>query len=125
MKLVSISFFLPQVLWTCSSFSVPNTNSQREAHVSLRAESGRGFFDVLENIFPGSKRTTSRQCRARDLVKDFVEEMKCFSSVNGAKAFSEACSSNVVYEDTFEKEPFVGRKVCSRIVKESLCHIVC
>jgi hypothetical protein len=53
----------------------------------------------------------SRFCKARELVKSLVEEDKCFSTEEGAICFGDVCASNVVYEDCYEPQPFVGRTV--------------
>ena len=52
-----------------------------------------------------------RFCKARELVKSLVEEEKCFSTEAGAREFGEVCAINIVYEDCFEPQPFVGKSV--------------
>jgi len=46
---------------------------------------------------------------ARDLIRTLVEEEKCYTTEAGAQAFADACATNVVYEDCYESQPFVGR----------------
>jgi hypothetical protein len=66
----------------------------------------------LENLI-GSKiaASASRFCKARELVKSLIEEEKCFSTEAGAMEFGEVCAANIVYEDCFEPQPFVGKMV--------------
>ena len=51
----------------------------------------------------------SRETKARDLVTTLIEEDKCFASKTGAIAFGNVCADDVVYNDCFEPEPFVGK----------------
>lgn len=46
---------------------------------------------------------------ARDLVESLVNDEKCFTTDNGARAFGDACATNIVYEDCFEPQPIVGK----------------
>jgi hypothetical protein len=66
----------------------------------------------LENQF-GSKpaASASRFCKARELVKSLIEEEKCFSTEAGAMEFGAVCAANIVYEDCFKPQPFVGKTV--------------
>ena len=66
--------------------------------------------NFLESLFD-SKSKATRSTPARDLMKLLVEENKCFSTKEGATSFGAACADDVVYEDRFEPEPFVGRIV--------------
>ena len=52
--------------------------------------------------------------KAQELVKSLVVDEKCFSTEDGAKAFGEACSVNIVYEDCFEPQPVVGKTPVTR-----------
>lgn len=76
------------------------------------------FFDGLTTMFNGDKAASSRFCKAKELIKDLLEEQGCFSTDAGALAFGEACALNIVYEDCFEPQPFVGRAV--RVLSVSL-----
>lgn len=60
-----------------------------------------------------STQDVDRVCEARDLVRSLIEDKGCFSSEFGAMAFGDSCSADCIYEDCFEPEPFVGKKVCS------------
>ena len=62
---------------------------------------------ALQAVFGGQAKTR----KARDLIQSLVQEQECFSSQQGAEAFGEACAVNVVYEDRFEPQPFVGKTV--------------
>ena len=52
---------------------------------------------------------TEGRTLARDLVKGLVEDDKCYTTEIGARAFGDACATNIVYEDCFEPQPIVGR----------------
>jgi hypothetical protein len=47
--------------------------------------------------------------RAQELVQSLVLDQECFTTLEGSKAFADACAFNVVYEDCFEPHPIVGR----------------
>lgn len=47
--------------------------------------------------------------RAQELVKTLVVDEQCFSTEQGALAFADACSFNVVYEDCFQPQPITGK----------------
>ena len=70
-----------------------------------------GFSEGLNTVSNGGKGSSSRFCKAKELVKELLEEERCFATDSGALAFGEACAVNVVYEDCFEPQPFVGRAV--------------
>lgn len=54
--------------------------------------------------------SSSRLCRAKELIKGLVEDSKCFSTEEGAREFGEKCSSDVIYEDCYESSsPMVGK----------------
>ena len=75
------------------------------------AETGSGtLFDALASLV-SPKNLAPKKTAARDLVKSLVEDEKCFASADGVEAFVNACAHDVVYEDAFEPEPFVGKKV--------------
>jgi hypothetical protein len=52
---------------------------------------------------------------AQELVTSLVQEEQCYSTVDGAIAFGEACAFNVVYEDCFEAQPVLGKTVSSMV----------
>ena len=63
---------------------------------------------VRTKHYPSSKvgKTTRR---ARDLVLSLVEEEKCYTSEQGARAFGDVCAANVIIEDRFFPQPFNGK----------------
>jgi hypothetical protein len=78
----------------------------------------QGLFDNLPSIpsFPvvnssGPNEPIGRFCKARELVKSLVQEDRCFSTESGAIAFGNVCASDCVYEDCYEPNPIVGKKV--------------
>lgn len=76
----------------------------------------KGIFDGLTSgvQIPSFNKIESidRFCKARELVRSLVEEEKCFSAESGARKFGEFCAVDCIYEDCFEKQPFVGKMVC-------------
>ena len=52
-----------------------------------------------------------RVCAARELIRSLIDDKKCFSSEVGAMSFADACSSDSVYEDCYEPQPFQGKEV--------------
>jgi hypothetical protein len=57
---------------------------------------------------------------AQELVTSLVQEEQCYSTVDGAIAFGEACAFNVVYEDCFEAQPVAGKTVSIQLYYMSL-----
>jgi hypothetical protein len=98
------------VLSALAALSLLVTRSDAFAGVSVRQQRHRPsitMYAASGSIGSGKTR------RARDLVQSLVEEESCFSSEQGARAFGEVCAINVVYEDRFKPQPFVGKKVSS------------
>lgn len=58
--------------------------------------------------------------RAQELIKTLVIDEKCFSTEQGAIAFGEACSFNVVYEDCFQPQPIVGKTPVTRYMLDKV-----
>ena len=80
-------------------------------HSPSRSSTTLNLFETLFGNATSNSKATRRRCKAQDLIKSLVEEQNCFSTEEGANAFVEACASNVVYEDCFAPEPFVGKTV--------------
>lgn len=51
---------------------------------------------------------------ARDLMRSLVEDENCYTTETGAQAFADACATNIVYEDCYEPQPFVGRMAVAK-----------
>jgi len=47
---------------------------------------------------------------ASSLIQSLVVNEKCFTSTKGAQLFAESCATNVIYEDCYHPQPFVGRR---------------
>ena len=81
-------------------------------------EQGLKLVGTLGDLFGGrisiATFPASQVCKARDLVQSLVEDEKCFSTEAGAIAFGKNCAKDVVYEDCFESEPFIGKTVSRR-----------
>ena len=99
---VSLCVFLISLDSSAIAF---NVGSQPKP--SLRTALQASFFEALINPKSESRRSTP----AKDLVKMLVEENKCFSTEAGATSFGAVCAEDVLYEDCFEPEPFVGKNV--------------
>jgi len=76
-------------------------------------EQGLKLVGTLGDLFGGrisiATFPASQACKARDIVQSLVEDEKCFSTEAGAIAFGKNCAEDVVYEDCFESEPFIGK----------------
>lgn len=73
---------------------------------SSSSSSLKAFFSKKSSSSLGQK-----LCRARELVQSLVQEDNCFTTNKGAQAFGDVCAVNVVYEDRYEPQPFVGKQV--------------
>jgi hypothetical protein len=78
----------------------------------------KNVYEQLHNNQPSlrlhatpSTASSSRMCRARDLIQSLIQDENCYTTEAGARAFGEACAINVIYEDRFEPQPFVGKAV--------------
>lgn len=58
--------------------------------------------------------------RARDKMQSLIEEEQCFSTEPDVRALGDVCAYNVVLEDRFESQPFVGKAV-SRYYESTTC----
>ena len=101
---------------TSHAFTTGPTSSSFSLSSSKPSTTELKIGAALESLFGGSTKQAissgnNRFCKARDLVQFLIEKEQCYSSETGAKAFSEACADNVIYEDCFEPEPFVGKAV--------------
>ena len=96
------SVFLLSLVSSATAFNVGS-----KPQPSLRTALHASFFEALINPKSESRRSTP----AKDLVKMLVEENKCFSTEAGATSFGAVCAEDVLYEDCFEPEPFVGKTV--------------
>jgi len=87
-----------QALITFSTIRIANTPQQEQSRLILQATT------------TSTASSTSRLCRAQGLIKSLVEEAKCFATEEGARAFGEVCSRDIVYEDCFEGQPLLGKQ---------------
>ena len=58
--------------------------------------------------------------RARDLVKNLVEEKCCYVSEDSVQCFVDACASDVVIEDRFYPKPFTGKFGAEEYVRDRI-----
>ena len=94
-----------------SAFSVlsSSTTPQKPSSTKLH-DSSNPLIDLMEKISPPQQpSSSSRFCKARELITSLVEEEQCFSTEAGAREFGDVCALNIVYEDCFEPQPMVGR----------------
>ncbi|CAJ1954704.1 unnamed protein product [Cylindrotheca closterium] len=84
------------------------TSGEHNKEVSSSTSLSANF---LQDFLKGSPSLplTGRNCQARDLMQDLIQNKKCFASEVGALAFGEACADDVVYNDCYEPSPFVGK----------------
>jgi len=57
---------------------------------------------------------------ASSLIQSLITEEKCFSTVEGAQIFADSCAVNVVYEDCYEPQPFVGKTNVGQHMKDKV-----
>lgn len=86
------------------------TSSHHEESSSSSLSVVGGF---LQDLFPkgSSPLTLGGEFQARDLMKNLIQDKKCFATEVGALSFGEACADDVVYNDCYEQKPFVGKEV--------------
>eukprot|EP00591_Stephanopyxis_turris_P010643 CAMPEP_0195529174 /NCGR_PEP_ID=MMETSP0794_2-20130614/31624_1 /TAXON_ID=515487 /ORGANISM="Stephanopyxis turris, Strain CCMP 815" /LENGTH=340 /DNA_ID=CAMNT_0040660439 /DNA_START=137 /DNA_END=1159 /DNA_ORIENTATION=- len=93
--------------------SSSNTDTSYNASPSSPMDAVLDFFRPKKNDNNQQSSLTSssktRKTVAMDIVTKLVVEEECYTTENGAIAFGNSCAENVVYEDRFEKEPFVGK----------------
>ena len=116
--------FLALVLFAASNNEVSGFGT---APLPARASStvGRGRalgISTLQDFFRGNTvLPTTADCKARELVRSLVEDEKCFSTEEGALKFSQACASDIIFEDCYEPNPISGKTV-SRITRKCCCY---
>jgi hypothetical protein len=54
------------------------------------------------------------------LVKSLVEDEECFTSELGIRTFVDACATNILYEDCYEPQPFVGRQAVLKMLENKV-----
>jgi hypothetical protein len=59
--------------------------------------------------------------RAANLIDSLVQADQCFTTEEGAYKFQQACAANVLIEDRFFTQPFVGKTVSA--IYESVMHL--
>mmetsp|Transcript_23625 Transcript_23625/g.47807 ORF Transcript_23625/g.47807 Transcript_23625/m.47807 type:complete len:382 (-) Transcript_23625:54-1199(-) len=99
---------------SAQSFSV---NYVSESRIVCKATSTTGNsgnpLDSLLAIFDNKISSTGSSKKnfrmAQSLLTSLINDEKCFDSLDGAQKFADSCDLNVVYEDTFEPQPIVGR----------------
>jgi hypothetical protein len=57
---------------------------------------------------------------AHVLIKSLVEDEECFTSEMGAQTFIEACATNILFEDCYEPQPFVGRQAVLNLIQNKI-----
>ena len=120
--LVVVVSSYPAHSWTTPTFSIQRSSFGLSATPNdILNDLGRIFNNNnKKNNNNAANAGSSRFCKARELVKELVEVDKCFATLDGAAAFGEACAANIVYEDCFEPQPFVGRAAVTNHVKSKV-----
>lgn len=54
------------------------------------------------------------------MLKSLINDEKVFTTLDGAEIFANACATNVVYEDCYEPQPFVGRLNVAQHMKDKV-----
>ena len=54
---------------------------------------------------------------AQSLILSLINDEQCYSTVEGAQKFAESCAVDIVYEDTYEPQPIVGRAAVAEHLK--------
>eukprot|EP00526_Cylindrotheca_closterium_P018318 CAMPEP_0113636434 /NCGR_PEP_ID=MMETSP0017_2-20120614/19022_1 /TAXON_ID=2856 /ORGANISM="Cylindrotheca closterium" /LENGTH=363 /DNA_ID=CAMNT_0000547317 /DNA_START=22 /DNA_END=1113 /DNA_ORIENTATION=- /assembly_acc=CAM_ASM_000147 len=92
-----------------SASSIGGITSRHESSASSTSSLSVGF---LQDFFQGGSPSplTGRNCQAKDLMQNLIQDKKCFATEVGALAFGEACANDVVYNDCYEPSPFVGKE---------------
>jgi hypothetical protein len=106
------SYIFSILLYTTTSFS--------SIRINFRVQDlSRGNLIPLCALQGGdsSGRTVRR---AQELVYSLVVDDKCFSTEKGARAFGEACSFNVLYEDCFQPQPVVGKTLVTKYLLDKV-----
>lgn len=57
---------------------------------------------------------------AHVLIKSLVEDEECFTSEMGAQTFIDACATNILFEDCYEPQPFVGRQAVLNLLQNKI-----
>lgn len=70
-------------------------------------------------FFQNSKKTTPK-FSASNLISSLITDEKCFTTETGAKTFVDSCATNIVYEDCYHPQPFVGRPAVEEYLKEKV-----
>jgi hypothetical protein len=100
------------ILHAATSFSVSRKN--------FRVEDLSRVETIPIYAFQGSASLESSVRRAQELVRSLVVDDKCFSTEKGAKAFGEACSFNIVYEDCFQPQPVIGKTMVTKYLLDKV-----
>jgi hypothetical protein len=73
------------------------------------------LFIPIANAF-----SVSSKQGASSLVQSLITDEKCFSTLEGAQIFADSCAVNVVYEDCYEPQPFVGKRNVGQHMKDKV-----
>jgi len=106
----SVYGFCRSTLSTTTKPSLSSHTYCRRSHTFTLSQSSKSdSASESSKTFQGSRQ--QRQTRARDLILSLVHEEQCFTTESGAVGFANSCAINVLYEDCYEPQPFVGRTV--------------
>eukprot|EP00979_Chaetoceros_neogracilis_P007015 scaffold1459_cov183-Chaetoceros_neogracile.AAC.9 len=64
--------------------------------------------------------SVSSKQAASTLIQSLVINEKCFTSTAGAQLFADSCASNVIYEDCYHPQPFVGRRNVQQLLMDKV-----
>lgn len=63
----------------------------------------------FQNNFNKNAKASTPKFSASSIMTTLINDEKCFTTTSGAQTFIESCAANIVIEDTFHPQPFVGR----------------
>mmetsp|Transcript_8157 Transcript_8157/g.15353 ORF Transcript_8157/g.15353 Transcript_8157/m.15353 type:complete len:352 (+) Transcript_8157:181-1236(+) len=82
---------------------------RQPALLSLRIVVSLLYAISVARALSSSSFTSTSYSSASSLVSSLITDERCFSTTAGAQIFADCCATNIVYEDCFHPQPFVGR----------------
>ena len=110
-----VGAFLTPIGQTSTSFFSKTTNHRPSlSQNSEDSGSNNVFTSVLQLFQPKKDDNNDKQTKrgikiAQELLRELVVDDKCYTTVSGAEKFLNCCATDVLYEDTFEPQPIVGK----------------
>ena len=111
--------FLAAYLCHVSGFTqTPLLNTKSIAKTTTECKAESNVLDSFVSMINGNDSNSNKKfLMAQSLVLSLINEEQCYSTVEGAQAFADACAVDIVYEDCFEPQPIVGRAAVAEHLK--------